>query len=272
MSAPLPLAGPFGSEPFDEVPLPQAPLARTLTQIRFPNQSALATDDKVANNFARALSGSYPVLNIEQEVGFLLTPEGVERREGGARIWRLSSADQVWQVSYAPSFVSLETAHYSSRDDFCERLATVWTEFREVVGRPAVQRIGFRYINRVAEGTFLDQLTAMVRPEVMGSTFAGANIAPIARSLTENLYVRSTQDHLLTRWGILPPGETFDPAIAPQPTVSWILDLDSYRSFDPPMLEGLDVPETVKELGQAAYRYFRWAVTVEFLRFFGGDV
>lgn len=267
------LATPFGSEPFDEVPLPRAPLAQTLTQIRFPTQSALAIGDDVAKELAQRLRPTYPVFNVETQFGVVITPEGATQSQEGAKIWRLSTADESWQLSFTSNFLTLSTSRYTSRDDFCARLRDAWDLFFNVVGKPAVQRIGFRYINRVDEREFLNQLSVMVRAEVLGATFAGGADAPIALSLTENHHVREGADHLLARWGLLPPGQTFDPfTLPPHPATSWVLDLDSFRDFGTPQAVSSDVPDLVRDLGHAAYRYFRWAVTPDFLRFFGGDV
>lgn len=267
------LAGPFGTETLDEVPLPRAPLAQTLTQIRFPPQTVLAVNDEAANRFAVELQQEFPVFDVASQVELVLTPEGARPTPDGAKVWRLSSADESWQLSFTANFMTLSTVNYTSRDDFCDRLDGAWATFSELVGHPVVQRIGFRYINRVDDREFLDDLAVMVRPEVLGAMFAGGDGAPIMRSITENRYVLTSDDRLLARWGLLPPGDTIDPFTLPaHPHTSWILDLDSFRDFSSRNVAPHDVPAIVKELGHVAYRYFRWAVTPEFLRFFGGDV
>lgn len=265
------LATPFGSEPLAEIPLPRAPLAQTLTQVRFPTQSALALGDDIANEFARQLRPEYPVFNVENQVELILTPDRATQTAGGAKMWRLGSSDESWQLSFTSNFLTLSTSQYTSRDDFCERLGQAWSQFFEIVDKPAVQRIGFRYINRIDDRSFMDQLPAMVRPEIMGATFSGGSRAPIARSVTENHYVRES-DGLLARWGILPPGDTFDPfTLPPHGQTSWVLDLDAFRNFATPAGLSAEVPGIVKDLSHEAYRYFRWAVTDDFLRYFGGN-
>lgn len=273
MATILPLATPFGSEAFDEIPLPRAPLAQTLTQVRFPTQSALSLGDETARELARQLRSTYPVFNVERQLGLILTPEGVTPSTEGANVWRLASADESWQLSFTSNFLTLSTSRYTSRDDFCTRLGEAWSTFFEVVGQPAILRIGFRYINRIDDRSFLDNLATMVRPQVLGATFAGGSIAPIARSVTENHHVRDGIDHMLARWGLLPAGDTYDPfTLPPYPLTSWVLDLDSFRDFGSPQLVSSEVPDIVEDLGRAAYRYFRWAVTDDFLRFFGGAI
>lgn len=267
------LTAPFGTEVFDEVPLPNAPLVQTLTQIRFPPQSVLTVSDEAAKQVATELRQAYPVLDVAPQVEFILTPEGAKPAADGAKVWRLSSADESWQVSFTANFLTLSTASYTSREDFCVRLDSVWSTFSNVVGYPVIQRIGFRYINRVDDRAFMDDLEVMVRPEVLGAMFVGDDAVPIRRSFTENQYVLGSDDRLLARWGLLPPNETIDPfTLPPHPVTSWVLDLDSFRDFGTSQAAPQDVPNIVQQLGYAAYRYFRWAVTPQFLRFFGGDV
>ncbi|NYI80629.1 TIGR04255 family protein [Nocardioides panzhihuensis] len=270
MAAFTSLSSPFGSEAIVEVPLPDAPLALTLAQIRFPSLSALA-DEHAAGDVVSRLKDAYPSFAREHEVGFLLTPDGVTSQQQGETIWRVQSEDGGWKVGFSSGFLSLETTDYSSREDFCERLGEAWRAFVEVVGEPGVQRIGFRYVNRVSERPFLDQLGTMVRPELVGAMFVGANAAPVAQSMAQNLYARSESDQLLARWGILAPGETFLPSVPALDRHSWLLDLDSFRSFEQPT-KGVDAVGVARDLGEAAYRFFRWAVTKEFLQHFGGEV
>jgi len=63
-----------------------------------------------------------------------------------------------------------------------------------------------------------------------------------------------------------------DPAaIEPLAEVSWILDLDMFRpesrAFAPD-----DVVADARAYAERIYAFFRWAVTEDFLRLYGGDV
>ena len=272
MATSLPLITPFGTEPLDDVPLPRAPLAQTLTQIAFPAQSALVIDGEIASELSRRLRPFYPVFQTEQQVNIVITPDGVTQNEG-AQVWRLASKDETWQVHVTPTFLTLTTTSYTGHEDFCSRLDEAWQGFCEVIGgEPAINRIGFRYINRVDDRAFLDSLTAMVHPAVTGALFAGNDVAPIARGITENQYVVTETDRLQARWGLLPPGDTFDPfTLPPHSLTSWVLDLDSFRYFGSPQALSDNLAAIVEALSRTAYRYFRWSVTDEFLKFFGGD-
>lgn len=266
-------ATPFGSEPIDEVPLPRSPLLYALVQIRFPPQSALVHEgDAVARELARRLRPRYPVFDMPERLGAILTAEGITPTQEGARGWRFSAADRSGEIALTSSFLTLLIARYAGRDDLCARFGEAWNIFCEVAGRPAAVRIGFRYINRVDDRTFLaDRLQAMVRPEVLGATLATGPAASTIQSLAENDY-RHPGGKLTARWGVLAPGQTYDPfTLGVHPRTSWVLDIECFREFEPPAALSAEVPELTRELSLAAYRFFRWAVTPEFLRFFGGD-
>lgn len=84
--------------------------------------------------------------------------------------------------------------------------------------------------------------------------------------------IPNTKAQLLARWGQLPPKATVDPAaldVIAEP--SWILDLDMFRATSGPFDSKLVVSE-VDEYADRIYTFFRWAVTDDFLRLYGGRV
>jgi uncharacterized protein (TIGR04255 family) len=77
---------------------------------------------------------------------------------------------------------------------------------------------------------------------------------------------------LKARWGHVPPGSTVDPAaLDPVETLSWILDLDMFRS-DPHQFDPAELLRTARTFAERIYTVFRWAVTDDFLRHYGGNV
>lgn len=265
------LPSPFGDEPLVEMLLSRAPLVRTLAQIRFPSLSVLAGRD-AALRIAEELSDDYPIFHEGQEVAVQITPDGVTQMPGGGRLWQLKTADESWQVSFGQSFLSLHTSSYIDRDDFCRRLQVAWGKFSIGVKPPSIQRIGFRYINRVEDAAFLRNLGRMVRPEVVGCSAVPLNGGQLVSSFSENLYEVNANRALQARWGILPPNAVLDPTLPAVDRSSWILDLDSFHNYTPSDGTNVDVVEVVADLGRAGYRFFRWAVTAEFLQQFGGEI
>ena len=191
------MTGPFSQEAPVYVHLPQAPLVRTLVQIRFPTFAAFATDqDRVANRLATALGDEYPRFDAGHEVALMLTPEGVTQGQGKAPLWRFTSADTKWQVSLGPTFLSLETSNYHRRSHFVSRLTEVWAAFVGIARPPVIDRVGVRYVNQVTDPEQLSRLATMLRPEVLGIcaiSRIGAPCSFIERIWTGEVCVRNTR-------------------------------------------------------------------------------
>lgn len=263
---------PFGSDPVAHVRLGAAPLARVLTQVRFPRLSTLAAGDDTANAFAAAMSGQYPILNEQREVAVTITPEGVEQSPVAGKVWQLRSADEQWQVSFGHSFLAVDTASYTSREDFLTRVEEAWTAFVAVARPPFVERVGWRYINRITDADTLGGLGGLVRPEVLGGIPAVADTGVrLVHGITESLYSIDEFNGLQARWGMLPGGAVIDPTLPPAVDSSWILDLDAFRTLRSGVTPA-EVRNHVHELAERAYRYFRWVVTPDFLTQFEGEL
>src|SRR5687767_6525764 len=116
------VAAPFGG-PIPDVPLSRAPLVKVLAQVRFPEIASIAQTDFVAP-FQEKLRQEYPILRKQQEIALLLTPEGAAPTQQTGFIWRFAGKDGNWQVSLAPTFLTIETKTYSGQSEFIDR----WTE------------------------------------------------------------------------------------------------------------------------------------------------
>lgn len=263
----IPTENPLQGGPPEEVPLVDAPLVLVIAQVRFPLLTSIESRDFVAP-FQEAIRSEYPVLRPEQVRGFVFGPTGVKESRS-TTTWRFSDVDGAWKVTLASDFLAIETSAYSSRVDFLNRFESVLHALVTFIDPKVVDRLGVRYIDRVV-GNDLDQLPQWVRPEVCG--ILGTPLASAARhALCESVFeLRDEQAEVLARWGLLPPKATVDPAaIEPAETASWLLDLDVYRV----QTRRLDVAEVVQQArayAERIYTIFRWAVTPEFLRRYGG--
>lgn len=263
---------PFGATPVEHIPLRAAPLARVVAQVRFPRLSTLALSDHSATQFAETLRENYPILHEQREVTITITPEGVDQQPIGDRYWQLRSADGQWQVSLGLNFLAMDTAGYTSSDDFLARFEHAWRALVDVANPPYLERVGWRYINRITDESVLACLDRLVRPEILGGIPAvlGTDVL-LTQGISEFIYAMDEVNGLQARWGIVPGGVAIDPTMAPVPQPSWLLDLDAFRTgrIETP-------PESVRtqlhEMGERAYQYFRWVVTPEFLTRFGGEI
>jgi uncharacterized protein (TIGR04255 family) len=242
---------------------------RVIAQVRFPVIVSIEKREFVAP-FQEALRDTYPVLRPERIREFLMGPQEVAPVQSQV-VWRFNDVDEKWRVSLAPDFIALETTAYASRGDFMNRLQVALRSLSEHIGPKIVDRLGLRYIDRVS-GQNVDDITMLVRPEVSG-VLATPLAASAQHALSESLFmVPEAKSQLRARWGQVPPHGTVDPAVLePVETLSWILDLDMFslgsRPFDTEAL----VAEA-RTYAERIYALFRWVVTDEFLRRYGGEL
>jgi len=266
------LSGPFEAEPIAEVALARPPLVRALAQVRFPRLVAMSQHniETTVGFVIERLKVDYPILGEQREAEVTLTPEGVSQTQG-AKLWQMRSSDEAWQVTLGETFVSLDTKNYSSRSDFTQRLAAVLTGIAATVAPPFAERLGVRYTNRIDDPDLLLRLGELVRPEILGGlAVPRPEGVTLAHTISESLYLLGPR-MLHARWGLLPPGVVLDPTLPTSTGSSWVLDLDSFTQVKSDF-DATGLALAAEELAGAAYRYFRWVVTDEFLRAFGGKV
>lgn len=249
-----------------EVPLANAPIERVIVQLRFPIILAIEQSQAIAP-FQDAVRSAYPFLRREQGVQ-LEIGEGETSREPRTT-WRFHDQTESWRVSLGMDFVALETTSYVSRTDLVDRFHFVLEAVDETFSPGNMDRLGVRYIDRV-KGDM--DLAGLFRPEVSG--VIGTELRSATQySVSEVRFGGEGVPHgMSARWGLLPAGATFDPAaIAVRDEPTWVLDVDSYVQ-GPRELDAEDVASSVRTLAKDAYALFRWAVTDEFLRKFGGQL
>ena len=254
----------------EEVPLPNAPLVRVITRISFPPVVSIGKSEFIAP-FQEAVRASYPVLRPEQTLGLFIGRVPPTTPPTAQTTWRFSDTKDAWRVSLAADFLALETTAYLSRTDFVDRFRVVVNALAEYINPQVIDRVGLRYIDRVT-GDPLKTLSKYVRSEVMG-ILATAAAKNVRHAMSESMFdIPNTKAQLLARWGQLPPNATVDQAALDAiAEPSWILDLDMFRATSGPFDSKLVVSE-VDEYADRIYTFFRWAVTDDFLRLYGGRV
>lgn len=258
---------PLRSAPPQEVPLASAPLVRVIAQVRFPLVVAIEQRDFVAP-FQESIRTRYPILRQEHMQGVLLGPAGLTP-QAPQTAWRFSDESNSWRISLAPDFLAIETINYSSRSDFITRFQDAVIALASHVNPKLIDRLGIRYIDRIA-GDAMNDIVALLNPEVRG--ILGTPLAAdVTHSICESMFSLDGAG-LIARWGSLPPGGTVDPAaIEPINQRSWILDLDMFSSAPMPFSVEQAV-QYASRFAERIYTVFRWAVTNDFLRRYGGDL
>ena len=78
------------------------------------------------------------------------------------------------------------------------------------------------------------------------------------------------EGQILLRWGILPPNVVIEPTLMDgHPEQTWVLDIDTFSNATHPYQHRL-LTDLFTALAHRSYAVFRYVVTDEFLRFFGG--
>ena len=265
---------PLSPTPIVEVPLPRAPLARVITQIRFPTILAIRNPDKVAV-VQETLRDIYPHLNQVQ--AHRIDPTAGEppniRQEF---FWRFADRERNprWQTSLGVDFVALDTSDYVSRRDFLCRLQAVVAAVESAFGPAEVRRLGVRYIARLT-GEAVERVDELFQPEILGIMRSDADTPPVLGDsvihlINEAQFLARDGSRIQGRWGKLPPDATHDPnSLDPIGEPSWVLDLDMFSTGPQPFASD-DLLNTATDFAQCLYWLFRRMVTDEFLRFYGG--
>ncbi len=205
---------------------------------------------------------------VEQTFTFSLgSPGPVEMRP--SNVWRFLTVDGHWRVTVTTTFLALETDRYGSRSDFFGRFGALLAALQEHLKLTTFERLGLRYINRVV-GEPLGRLTEMIHPALVGMLGTPAGLhADLA--VSEHLFGLPEENGMMrTRWGLIPANLTVDPnAIEPLAEPSWVLDLDAFRE-EVRLFDAAQVAAEATALAERAYSFFRWSVTDEFLKHFGG--
>lgn len=261
----------FSGAPPRRVQLPRTPLVRVLCQVRFSPILSIRSEDRIAG-FQDAIRQEYPKLNREHAQTINIGP-GAQGPPSESFIWRFDDPEHGYRTSLSTDFLTVETTAYTSREDFLSRLARVLEALAATDVAPGnVTRVGVRYVDRVLGDNDVREVSQLVRPEVKGMLALMVEGAADLKQTVQESLIRHEESAIRTRVAFLPPRATVDPNIIPPvDEPSWVLDIDAFREGD---LEftAKETAGIATELADKCHRVFHWAVTPEFLRYFGGDV
>lgn len=254
---------PFGEEPLEEVRLEPAPLVRVLAQLSFPPVVSIAQETYIAP-FQERLRARYPVLQPETAVEAVLGPQGLIQ-QSTSKVWRFQDVDDAWTVVLGTGSVSLETAHYGSRDDFISRLVEVFEALDALApSKPVVvyERLGVRYVNMLRGEDATTRLQGYIRPEMYGPLVIEMEPGMEFLASVGQAHFRLDGPQMQSRWAKLPPGAALLPDLQPVNEPTWVLDIDVFfdtrTSFEPEQAGA-----AARHAATHAYRFFRWVMSEE---------
>jgi len=254
----------FRLTPVDEVHLHHAPLAKVLMQVQYSRVPQLVTD--AAESIIADALGRYPVRRRQVVAGTLpavvINGQPIQLPAGASAgtVLLFSEPSDSWRVTVTETSVSLETTDYSTRDDFCDRALEVFQAIARVALPPVVDRVGLRYINRLADER-LSRVAEFVIPQLHGLHGCVDEPLVVQHSVTDSLIEISETERLQVRSGLLPAGAGFDPALPVLPRPSWVLDMDVYTIQGGFVFEADDLTVRLRRYAETVYAFFRFATT-----------
>lgn len=244
------------------------PLVRVLVQVRFAPVLAVSNESFVGS-FQQALAERYPIGSSDFEFAMTLAASAEPPPSPTqTRLWRFASVDGSSRVTLATSFVSFETERYEGHEAFLAALSDALEAVEEHIKPAQVQRVGIRYLQRLADTDDLERLGEFFRPDILGVVASSNAAAHLDLCLTQ---ARHSLDGmtLSARWGLLPDGVGLDIGDA-APGPSWVFDIDVFDEARSPF-DPAEIVEKAKHYSRRQYQFFRWAVEPAFLERFGAS-
>ena len=222
--------------------------------------SGFAADD-VADQFAVRIGKDYPLRERGQELSLLLTPEGVTQ-QAGATLHRFADGDRQWVVTFAATFITLETSAYTTHQDFIQKLVAVVREVKDYLPLQRWDRFGYRYTNRLTDEADVKVLRQLFDPAVLGTLALdfGDNIV---HNVGETVY-EGKEASLLVKSAYLPPDASIDATIPPASGRSWLLDLDAFATGPSAAFDDAAINQQANVLAKKARDFFEKVTTDEY--------
>ncbi|OBF96448.1 hypothetical protein A5790_05310 [Mycobacterium sp. 852002-51152_SCH6134967] len=238
----------------------RAPLIRVLSQLRWPVMSGFAVDS-VADQFAVRIGKDYPLRETGKELGLLFTPEGVSQQAGGI-LHRFTDGDRQWVVTFAATFITLETSAYTTHQDFIQKLVAVVREMKDYLPLQRWDRFGYRYTNRITDEADISALQQLFNPAVLGTLALGFGDT-IVHNVGETVY-EGKEASLLVKSAYLPPGASIDATIPPATGPSYLLDLDAFATGPSAAFDDAAIDQQANVLAKKARDFFEKVTTDEY--------
>ncbi len=251
----------------DKYQLARSPLALVVCQIQY-EEILSVSDARFLLQFHQALGGrdgKYPLVDRLQEqqlsVGF--GPAGPQstasQLQTGAQVL---SQDKRWTISVLPTSVAIQTTKYSTwSGEFRERLHEVLDIVGELVSPHTEQRLGLRYVDRIADPSFStpQNWRGYIVDELLGPILH-ERLGPAITSSQQQINIDADED---IRCGLR---HGFHADTARNGALTYTLDFDVYRegvrAFDTS-----DIKAAVDTFNRLALQLFQQTVTPRMLEF-----
>lgn len=218
---------------------PNAPLALVAAEIRFTDAARLR-QQQTRDDIAIALEDRFPFAEPLQQTNFNLAlgggPPQVQERLGVV----LKNASSTESLTIMSESLTYETTAYHSFEKLLEAVTAACEALVEVKVRPAVQRVGLRYIDevRVADTdtvTDVRQWSRWIDESLLAHLAVGPDDLPATSTQTVSTYDLGEGRGLNFRCAALNQGTIVVPQHLKRAAVEsgpfFVLDFDGFRDF-----------------------------------------
>jgi len=215
---------------------PQAPLALVVAEMRFSDAARLR-QQQTKDDVAIALEERFPFAEPLQQTDFSLTPTAppqIQQRIGVV----LKNAASTEMLTITSESVTYETTAYTNFDDLLEAVTAACDALVAAKVRPALRRIGLRYIDevRVPEAIIdVRQWGKWIDHRLIDHLEVGPDDAPATTMQSVSAYDLGGGKGLNFRCAALNQGTIVVPQFLKRPAVDsgpfFVLDFDGFHDF-----------------------------------------
>lgn len=216
---------------------PNAPLALVAAEIRFTDAARLR-QQQTKDDIAIALEDRFPFAEPLQQTNFNLTigggPPQVQERLGVV----LKNANSTESLTIMSESLTYETTAYSTFDELLEAVTSASEALVEAKVRPALQRVGLRYIDEVRAPDVVSdvrQWSRWINERLVGNLEVGPEDHPATSTQTVSTYDLGEGRGLNFRCAALNQGTIVVPQHLKRAAVEsgpfFVLDFDGFRDF-----------------------------------------
>lgn len=212
-------------------------IRQAVCELRFPTLFELEAA-RPPLNFSQALRKEYPTYEPLSDLNL----SGASVAQAHAHLFK--SKRSHWAVTLRASAITLETSHYTSFDEFEDRLTFILKAAEKIIDSDFFTRVGLRYINGVPFNN--EDIRKWINPvlvEVLGSGIYGD-----VQEHSQRVSGTTLLGGYMFQHGLRIEKQTMQP--------EYVLDFDFFRE-DVTVAETIEV---VRNLHEQEFSMFSWAL------------
>jgi uncharacterized protein (TIGR04255 family) len=240
----------------DHVQYSNAPLKLMLGQVRFPAILKIAAPGGLAG-FQEEIRKDYSEYAEEQQLGLIISPEGMQPAGDASKNYRFATADGGWSIVVNQGFVTLEASiatKYSTYEEFHDRFQQAWDAVLRHLEPTRIAQQGLRYVDFFDwDDVSLDNWGRYISSQLLGVLGVREFVDHVEHTVTDARLQLGDLGVMSLKYGLSRGG--------PNNVPGFLLDTDVF-SQTPQDDTSVDfVMERFKAFHEEIHVVFNWATT-----------